>query len=126
MATSQIPKFEFLQTIQSKANSKNSENLIAHNSMIHYVNSWSRDKTVAYYYCSKRKLTGCTVTAIVNKLVIEKEDSVPPTEETRFIVNKCAPLDAHNHEGDVAGILSERILLEMAQKVEVSNVILVL
>ena len=114
MATSQIPKYEFLQTVQSKANSKQSDYLgilIAHNSMIHYFNSHNKDKSVSYYVCSKRKLTGCMATAIVNKIEIENKDD--NTIETRHIVNKCASLDEHNHKGDVAAILSERILLTL-------------
>ena len=60
-------------------------------------------------------------TAVVNKITISNKDFDPPVEETRHIVNKCSSLEEHNHEGDAAGILSEIILLEMAEKVEVKG-----
>ena len=87
--------------------------------MIHHLNSYNKDKTVSYYVCSKIKVTGCTATAVVNKIIIENKNGENSTEEIRYIVNKCSCLEEHNHNGDVAGVISERILLEMAQKVEV-------
>ena len=40
-------------------------------------------------------------------------------KEERFVVRKCASLQEHNHNGDQAELLAERILLEMAEKAEV-------
>ena len=107
--TTPEPKYEFLASTHSKANSKNEHlgTLITHNSMMLYLNSYNKDKSVQYYTCSKRKTTGCLAKATVHK------------NEDKYVVHKCASLEDHNHEGDVAAVLSERILLEMAEKTEV-------
>jgi len=106
--TTQNSQYEFLK---SKTNTKNDGNdnlriLISYNSMMHYLRRYDKDKSVAYYRCSKEVTTGCKATAVVHKI------------EDQYIVHKCADLDDHNHEGDVVAVLCEKILNKMAEKVQ--------
>ena len=118
MAQGQIPTYKFIQTVQSKGNCKNGDNLgmlISDTSMMYHMNKVSKDKMTFYYLCSKRKSTGCTASAIVNKLIINEGG----IKGERHVVKKCAALEDHNHEGDQAELLAERIYLEMAEKAQV-------
>ena len=62
--------------------------------------------------------TGCTASAIVDK--IELPNGKTGELEPRFV--SCSKVKDHNHEGDFAAVVSERIQMEMAEKVEIRNI----
>ena len=113
-----IPPYEFVQTVKSRSNSKNKDSpgvLVIENSMTHYVDKL-KNKT-AYYVCSNKRSTGCSATAVVTK--IETEDVKSGEKIYRYILSKWDPLEYHNHEGDLSGVVAEKFFMEMAAKVEV-------
>merc|ERR1719186_1710959 len=105
MASSQIPQYSYLKTFQSKANTKKDDNnshigmLVSDSCMMYHLNKTSKNKETLYYICNKKRATGCTASAIVNRISVTSESGV---KEMRHIVKKCASLDDHNHVGNEA------------------------
>ena len=113
--------YEFIDTVKSKANrSKEGLNLgvlVTHKSMIYWIASYNKDKSKVYYRCSMKKNTGSTASGVVDK--VKLPNSITGELETRFVLTSCSSIDDHNHEGDFATVVAERIQMEMAEKVEV-------
>ena len=113
--------YEFIETAKSKSNrSENGSNLgilVTQKCMIYWITSYNADKSKVYYRCSMKRDTGCTASAIVDKIEIPNDKT--GEVEVRYVLTSCASIDQHNHEGDFAQVVSERMQMEMAQKVEV-------
>lgn len=102
MAASSIPEYEFVGTSKSKSNrSKDGIDLgclVTHKAMIFWKFACNKSKTKIYYGFSIKRETGCKASAVV--------------------LTTCSSIEEHNHDGDMAAVISERIQMEMAAKVE--------
>ena len=78
--------------------------LVSENCMMYHLNKTSKDKQTLYYICNKKRSTGCTASAIVNRISVTLEGGV---KQEKHIVKKCASLEDHNHVGNEAEFLAE-------------------
>ena len=104
-----------------KANTKTDDNspigmLVSDNCIMYHLNKTSKDKQTLYYICNKKRSTVCTASAIVNRISVTLEGGV---KQERHIVKKCASLEDHNHVGNEAEFLAEKIMLEKSVKAQV-------
>ena len=126
--TCAIPKYEFIQTVKSKNPSNKNITpgiLIIENSFTFHFNKWSKDGLQGYYQCSVRKQTGCTASCIITKILSEDvKDEATGEFAVRHILSKWSEVRGHNHEGDQGKVIVDRIIMEMAEKVEINFLLL--
>ena len=118
MAGANIPRYEFVESARVKNNkckNKTPGLLLINSNFTFHFNKWSPNKEIAYYNCASKRTGACTATAIVTKLTSDSTQD----DSFRYILSKWDDAQEHNHEGDKAKIIAERIMSEMIQQVEV-------
>ena len=72
-----------------------------------------RQKNYTFYFrCVQSDIIGCNASAAVKKIEVDVD--------FRFVLAKWTNLEDHNHSGDYGGVIAEKMLPEMTQKLEIN------